>query len=164
MSGQATIEQTLRELGIDPAQPHSGANHGKNHWEATTGPELVIHCPTNGLKIGSVRQATKSDYEATSALAAKTWETWRSVPAPARGEIVRQLGDELRRLKEPLGRLVSLEAGKVTSEGLGEVQEMIDICDFAVGLARTVGGCTMPSEVNKEGGGEIINFNTNIYY
>ena len=91
-------------------------------------------------------QATASDYETVVRRAEETFTRWRMVPAPKRGEVVRQLGEELRRNKEALGRLVSLEAGKILSEGLGEVQEMIDVCDFAVGLSRQLYGLSMHSE------------------
>ncbi len=110
------------------------------------GPVLVSHSPTTGDPIARVVQATAGTYEQIVAGAADTFRTWREVPAPRRGQVVRDLGDALRELKEPLGDLVSLEMGKIRAEGHGEVQEMIDICDFAVGLSRQLYGLTMASE------------------
>ncbi len=102
--------------------------------------------PATGELLGRVRQATRADYETVVARATAAFAKWRLVPAPQRGEIVRQIGEELRRWKEPLGRLVTLEMGKLLTEGRGEVQEMIDIADFAVGLSRQLYGLTMHSE------------------
>jgi aldehyde dehydrogenase (NAD+) len=133
---------SLATLGVRPRNP--GACTGT--WIETTGPELVSHNPANEEPIAAVAQATADDYETVVRAAAVSFESWRMVPAPRRGEVVRQLGEELRRHKEPLGRLVSLEMGKVLSEGLGEVQEMIDVCDFAVGLSRQLYGMTTHSE------------------
>ncbi len=102
--------------------------------------------PVDGEFIGSVSQTTKEQYEAVIEKAQEAFKIWREVPAPKRGEIVRQYGDALRKYKDPLGRLVSYEMGKSLQEGWGEVQEMIDICDFAVGLSRQLYGLTMHSE------------------
>jgi aldehyde dehydrogenase (NAD+) len=132
----------LEQLGVRAS--HSGACDG--NWLETRGPALVSHNPATERPIAEVRQATLDDYERVMSSAVTAFEGWRMLPAPKRGEIVRQLGDELRRQKEPLGRLVSLEMGKILSEGLGEVQEMIDVCDFAVGLSRQLYGLTMHSE------------------
>jgi len=132
----------LDALGLRAQNP--GACHGP--WIETRGPELVSANPATGEPIASVAQAKGDDYERVVAAAQAAWAGWRMVPAPQRGEIVRQLGEELRKHKEPLGRLVSLEMGKVLSEGLGEVQEMIDVCDFAVGLSRQLYGMTTHSE------------------
>jgi aldehyde dehydrogenase (NAD+) len=96
--------------------------------------------------IGKIKTASRDDYEMIIAQASKAFLEWRKIPAPKRGEVVRQIGDELRRNKESLGMLVSYEMGKSLQEGLGEVQEMIDICDFAVGLSRQLYGLTMHSE------------------
>ena len=137
-----TLPRLLEQLGLDAVNP--GACTGR--WLDTRGPELPSVNPTTGEEIARVRQASAEDYEAVVAASVSAFETWRMVPAPRRGEVVRQLGDELRAQKEPLGRLVSLEMGKVLSEGLGEVQEMIDVCDFAVGLSRQLYGNTMHSE------------------
>ncbi len=107
---------------------------------------LACHSPVDGALIGHVTPATGADIEAAIAASAEAFRSWRLVPGPKRGELVRLFGEELRRAKEPLGRLVTLEAGKILSEGLGEVQEMIDICDFAVGLSRQLYGLTMTTE------------------
>ncbi|HJS40024.1 MAG TPA: aldehyde dehydrogenase family protein, partial [Sphingomicrobium sp.] len=102
--------------------------------------------PIDGQVIGKVAPASAADVEAACAHAQDAFLKWRLVPPPRRGELVRLLGEELRAAKEPLARLVTLEAGKIVSEGLGEVQEMIDICDFAVGLSRQLYGLTIASE------------------
>ncbi|PID58967.1 MAG: aldehyde dehydrogenase family protein [Ignavibacteriae bacterium] len=116
-------------------------------WNTTKSEgKLDIHSPVDGKLIASVYQASKADYEKVVKVAHKAFLEWRNVPAPKRGEIVRQIGDKLRKYKEPLGRLVSYEMGKSLQEGLGEVQEMIDICDFAVGQSRQLYGYTMKSE------------------
>jgi aldehyde dehydrogenase (NAD+) len=107
---------------------------------------VAVRSPIDGAEIGQVAWRTPADVSAAVARAAETFEAWRAVPAPRRGELVRLLGDELRRAKDDLGLLVSIEAGKIRSEGLGEVQEMIDICDFATGLSRQLYGLTLPSE------------------
>src|SRR5687768_3553817 len=99
--------------------------------------------PVDGNLIGAVSTTTPKEYEKVIRTASKAFETWRLIPAPKRGEIVRQYGDALRRNKDALGRLVSYEMGKSLQEGWGEVQEMIDICDFAVGLSRQLYGLTM---------------------
>jgi aldehyde dehydrogenase (NAD+) len=132
----------LDALDVRPVNPgaHAGA------WLETTGPELVSENPSDESPLGRVRQATADDYERVAERACESFETWRMVPAPRRGDVVRDLGEELRRHKDALGRLVSLEMGKILSEGLGEVQEMIDVCDFAVGLSRQLYGLTMHSE------------------
>jgi len=139
---EVQVNDVLKALGIESI--NFGASAGS--WMPTKGPELVSENPSNGERIASVRQATADDYEAVARAAHAAFPGWAMTPAPKRGEIVRQIGEELRAHKEPLGRLVSLEAGKVLSEGLGEVQEMIDVCDFAVGLSRQLYGLTMHSE------------------
>jgi len=136
------VREILESLGV--RSENSGASTGT--WIQTRGPELVSTNPASGEPLGMVRQATAEDYEKTMAATAAAFPVWSMTPAPRRGEIVRQLGEELRKNKELLGRLVSLEAGKILSEGLGEVQEMIDVCDFAVGLSRQLYGLTMHSE------------------
>lgn len=110
--------------------------------------ESAIHSysPVDGALIGSVSTTSRAEYDAIIARAAEAFQYWRTIPAPKRGEIVRQYGQALRAKKEALGRLVSYEMGKSLQEGWGEVQEMIDICDFAVGLSRQLYGMTMPSE------------------
>ncbi|MEX2456019.1 MAG: aldehyde dehydrogenase family protein, partial [Balneolaceae bacterium] len=104
------------------------------------------HTPSDGSKIAEVYETTKEEYEKVVTSSQDAFKTWRMTPAPERGEIVRQIGNKLREYKEPLGKLVSYEMGKIYQEGLGEVQEMIDICDFAVGQSRMLYGFTMHSE------------------
>ncbi|KEP70801.1 aldehyde dehydrogenase [Thioclava dalianensis] len=112
----------------------------------TTGGTLCVTTPVDGSEIAQVPTHSVADAEAAIATGVQAFNAWRKVPAPRRGELVRLLGEELRREKENLGRLVSLECGKIYQEGLGEVQEMIDICDFAVGLSRQLYGLTIASE------------------
>jgi len=137
-----TLNGLLPRLGIRDVNP--GAGTGR--WIETKGAELISVNPTTGEPIAKVRQATKADYDEVVKTAQQAFERWRLLPAPGRGEVVRALGNALRERKEDLGRLVSLENGKILSEGLGEVQEMIDICDFAVGLSRQLYGLSMHSE------------------
>ncbi len=138
------ISQVLSVLGIK--EKNFGASTGL-HWRQTTDQgELKISSPATGEPIASVYQASVQDYEAVMAIADDAFKTWRVMPAPKRGEIVRQIGLKLREHKEALGTLVSYEMGKSLQEGLGEVQEMIDICDFAVGQSRQLYGFTMHSE------------------
>ncbi len=115
-------------------------------WLKSNGKFLESYSPVDGTLIGKVRSSTRTEYDALIAKAESAFVQWRAVPAPKRGEIVRQIGEALRRYKEPLGKLVSYEMGKSLQEGLGEVQEMIDICDFAVGLSRQLYGLSMHSE------------------
>ena len=115
-------------------------------WVEAGGPELVSQSPIDGTRLASVKTANEADYERVVKASEEAFRVWRSWPAPKRGEVIRELGNELRRLKEPLGKLVTLEMGKILPEGLGEVQEMIDICDFAVGLSRQLYGLSMHSE------------------
>jgi len=115
-------------------------------WISTRGEPLAPFNPATGEVLARVRQASREDYERVMEEAGQTWLRWRLHPAPKRGEIVREFGDELRRVKDDLGALVTLEMGKILAEGRGEVQEMIDIADFAVGLSRQLYGLTMPSE------------------
>ncbi len=115
-------------------------------WHETGGETVASVSPADGKEIASVRLATLDDYNLVVEKAGEAFLKWRKIPAPARGEIVRQIGLELRKYKEPLGRLVSYEMGKIYQEGQGEVQEMIDICDFAVGQSRQLYGFTMQSE------------------
>ena len=111
-----------------------------------TGGSLTVRSPIDGAEIAHVHQTTAADMPALIARSQTAFRAWREVPAPRRGELVRLLGEELRAAKAELGALVTLEVGKITSEGLGEVQEMIDICDFAVGLSRQLYGLTIASE------------------
>jgi aldehyde dehydrogenase (NAD+) len=135
----------LKELGIEGVNP--GACSGPGQWATTEGRDLVASInPTTGEEIAKVAQASEADYEAVMAVAAEAFKEWRMIPAPRRGLIVRDLGEALRAKKDPLGKLVALEMGKIVHEGRGEVQEMIDICDFALGLSRQLYGLTMHSE------------------
>jgi aldehyde dehydrogenase (NAD+) len=143
MNNTYGIQQVLKDLGIGAVNP--GLCTGTK-WIDTAGDVLTSYSPVNGSAIAGVKQCTRNDYEQLVGKAAETFRAWRMVPAPKRGEIVRLIGMELRKYKEPLGRLVSWEMGKIYQEGLGEVQEMIDICDFAVGLSRQLYGLTMHSE------------------
>ena len=139
------ITSLLNRLGLQPASP--GAWSGSHGWSSAREAALInVRNPADGTVIAQVRPATEEDYEHVIASAAQTAPLWREVPAPRRGETVRLLGDELRRCKHDLGTLVSLENGKILAEGLGEVQEMIDIADFAVGQSRMLYGLTMHSE------------------
>ncbi|BBD38882.1 aldehyde dehydrogenase [Aminobacter sp. Y103A] len=113
---------------------------------AFTGGDLIVRSPVTGDQIGALRSISSAEAEAAIARADNAFKSWRNVPAPKRGELVRLLGEELRAAKADLGRLVSIEVGKIPSEGLGEVQEMIDICDFAVGLSRQLYGLTIATE------------------
>ena len=137
------IQDVLRQLGISGA---SGAASTGRQWQGTSGRQHTVVSPADGKTIGTVHLATVADYEAVVAVAEAAFAGWRLKPAPQRGEIVRQIGEQLRHHKEALGKLVSYEMGKILQEGLGEVQEMIDICDFAVGLSRQLHGFTMHSE------------------
>ncbi len=139
------MKALLSKLGIKEVNP--GACLGPDEWiKDPKGKELVSYNPTTGEPIASVVQVTEEVYEKTAGGAQEAFKTWREIPGPKRGELVRDLGNALREYKEPLGDLVSLEMGKIRAEGHGEVQEMIDICDFAVGLSRQLYGLTMQSE------------------
>lgn len=138
-----SIKEVLDELGIQAV--NSGASTG-THWFNTRGEKIDSFSPVDAQLIASVNSATPAEYEACILKAQEAFKEWRLMPAPKRGEIVRQLGQKLRVYKEPLGKLVSYEMGKSYQEGLGEVQEMIDICDFAVGLSRQLNGSTLQSE------------------
>jgi len=137
------ITEILSTLGVEPI--NSGASTGQN-WLSTSGSKLGSYSPVNGKLIAEVNMASAADYEKVIGQAQEAFKVWRTTPAPQRGEIVRQFGEELRKYKQELGTLVSYEMGKSLQEGLGEVQEMIDICDFAVGLSRQLYGLTMHSE------------------
>ncbi len=138
----SSVSRILDSLGIE-AENH-GAFDGE--WIHTHGERMESINPTTGEPIAAVRMATHEDYERVAAVTVEAFREWRTWPAPRRGEIVRQLGEELRHHKEELGQLVTLEMGKILSEGRGEVQEMIDMADFAVGLSRQLYGLTMHSE------------------
>ncbi|TPV35049.1 aldehyde dehydrogenase family protein [Paucihalobacter ruber] len=136
------IQETLNKLGI--LAVNNGTSTGSNWF--SNGEEITSNSPVDGAIIAKVKTTSKEDYEKVMQAATSAFLDWRLKPAPQRGEIVRQFGQKLRELKEPLGKLVSYEMGKSYQEGLGEVQEMIDICDFAVGLSRQLHGFTMHSE------------------
>lgn len=135
----------LEKLGLETSS--SGACFGQHGWCGTDdGEKLVSYNPTTNEPIGTVIQADEGAYETVLAKATETFATWRQTPAPLRGQLVRDLGNALREKQEPLGELIALEMGKIRLEGIGEVQEMIDICDLAVGLSRQLFGKTMHSE------------------
>jgi len=136
------IEKALEQLGVKDI--NEGTSTGSKWF--SNGEIIESYSPVDGKLIGKVKTTSQEDFEAMMQTATKAFKTWRVKPAPQRGEIVRQFGEKLRELKEPLGKLVSYEMGKSYQEGLGEVQEMIDICDFAVGLSRQLDGSTMHSE------------------
>jgi aldehyde dehydrogenase (NAD+) len=139
------MKSLLDKLGIQEVNP--GACTGPDSWISDpAGKELVSHNPTTGEPLARIAQASPATYEKVVSTAQTAFQAWRTIPAPQRGLVVRDLADALRELKEPLGDLVSLEMGKIRPEGQGEVQEMIDICDFAVGLSRQLYGLTMQSE------------------
>ena len=126
------VSATLKALGISAEDVSRG--------------DIVVKSPIDGAEIGRVRSDSAAEVDAKIAASVVAFEVWRNVPAPRRGELIRLFGEELRANKEALGRLVTIEAGKIFQEGLGEVQEMIDICDFAVGLSRQLYGLTIASE------------------
>jgi aldehyde dehydrogenase (NAD+) len=139
------MKSLLEKLNIQPV--NAGTCVGPDGWLMDkNGKELVSYNPATGEALASVVQATPETYEKVMAGAQETFLKWRMVPAPKRGEVVRDLGNALREFKEPLGDLVTVEMGKIRAEGHGEVQEMIDICDMAVGQSRMLYGLSMHSE------------------
>ncbi|NQX40901.1 aldehyde dehydrogenase (NAD+) [Pedobacter steynii] len=138
------IQEVLHRLRINPT--NSGTSTGNDWLKEESTPAITSYSPVNGLAIAEVQSAGAQSFEHVMKTAEQAFVFWRNVPAPKRGDIVRQFGDELRKHKQDLGTLVSYEMGKSLQEGLGEVQEMIDICDFAVGLSRQLYGLTMHSE------------------
>ncbi|MFK5878280.1 MAG: aldehyde dehydrogenase family protein [Flavobacteriaceae bacterium] len=136
------ITESLKLLGIEAS--NYGVSTGLNNFGS--GEVIESYSPVDGKLIAKVTTASEEDYQKVMESATAAFQTFRTMPAPQRGEIVRQFGNKLRELKEPLGKLVSYEMGKSLQEGYGEVQEMIDICDFAVGLSRQLNGQTIPSE------------------
>lgn len=139
---QFGMTEALEILGVKAI--NEGTSTGNNHF--SNGDIIESYSPVDGQLIGKVKTTTAADYEKVMQTATEAFKTFRLMPAPKRGEIVRQFGEKLRKYKEPLGKLVSYEMGKSLQEGYGEVQEMIDICDFAVGLSRQLHGLTMHSE------------------
>ncbi len=145
MSRETHMKAVFDELGIKPV--NSGACWGTQGWSPIAGREMITsYNPATGEALAQVAQASAEDYETVMAKATEAFRKWRTVPAPVRGLMVRDLGDELRKYKDALGKLVTLEMGKIIQEGWGEVQEMIDICDFAVGQSRMLYGNSMHSE------------------
>ena len=142
VSAKFGIKEALQQLGIKDL--NHGTSTGSNNFGS--GETISSYSPTDGSLIGKVTTTTRADYDKVMDAATSAFKTFRTMPAPQRGEIVRQFGNKLREYKEPLGKLVSYEMGKSLQEGYGEVQEMIDICDFAVGLSRSLNGLTIPSE------------------
>ena len=136
------IQEALTLLGLKDI--NEGTSTGSHNF--SNGEIIESYSPVDGKLIGKVKSTTKEDYEKVMSAATEAFLFFRNMPAPQRGEIVRKFGNKLRDLKEPLGKLVSYEMGKSLQEGYGEVQEMIDICDFAVGLSRQLNGQTIPSE------------------
>lgn len=137
----------LSHFGISTSACNPASSYGTLDWlEGNAGAPLTSVNPCNEEKLASVATTTRQDFEALISVASRTFKMWREVPAPKRGEAIRMLGEELRKEKNMLAELVSLEMGKILPEALGEVQEMIDMCDFAVGLSRQLYGLTMHSE------------------
>ncbi|HMN06437.1 MAG TPA: aldehyde dehydrogenase family protein [Flavobacteriales bacterium] len=143
LTSPSRVADLLKQWNI--TEENSGVSTGKN-WLKGEGDKLVSVSPVDAAEIATVRGASRAEYDKAVAAAQKAFIEWRKWPAPKRGEVVRQFGEELRKHKAELGKLVSYEMGKSYQEGLGEVQEMIDICDFAVGLSRQLHGLTMHSE------------------
>jgi aldehyde dehydrogenase (NAD+) len=139
---QFGMKAALAQLGVKAI--NEGTSTGQQNF--SNGTLLESYSPVDGQLIGKVKQSTPEDYERAMQAATAAFKTFKLIPAPQRGELVRQFGEKLRKHKEALGKLVSYEMGKSLQEGYGEVQEMIDICDFAVGLSRQLHGLTMHSE------------------
>ena len=138
------MNNVLAKLGLE--SDNVGACSGPDNWLNLGGEWITSLNPFNGEPIARVQCTNSGSYESIVLQAGVSFRHWRTMPAPKRGDLVRDLGESLRRLKEPLGELISLETGKIKAEGVGEVQEMIDICDFAVGLSRQLYGLTIASE------------------
>jgi len=135
----------LQALGLGELNP--GTWSGSHGWSRQdSGPLIDSINPSTGQRLAQVRGATAEDYERVMTAAVAAAAAWRQVPAPKRGEVVRLMGEELRQHKDALGSLIAMENGKIKAEGDGEVQEMIDIADFAVGQSRMLYGLTMHSE------------------
>jgi aldehyde dehydrogenase (NAD+) len=138
------MKDFLKTLGIKEIS--KGTSTGQKFTGSVESGDITSYTPIDGSEIASVSVTTLEEYNQVADKAVEAFQSWRMTPAPKRGEIVRQIGNELRKYKDPLGRLVTFEMGKIYQEGLGEVQEMIDICDFAVGQSRMLYGKTMHSE------------------
>ncbi len=139
-----SVSELINHFSLN--NPNVSASDGIQFYTNPSGEKREVYSPIDGQKLGEINYADATVYHDLINKAHKAFEVWRKVPAPKRGEIIRQYGDALRQHKNELGALVSLEMGKILQEGLGEVQEMIDICDFAVGLSRQLNGLTMHSE------------------
>lgn len=139
---ESTRTAILEKLGV--GEENKGSSTGKQWF--SSGDWIDVHSPVDGTIMSKIQTTSKEDYEKIISSATKAFKEWKQIPAPQRGEIVRQFADQLRKNKTALGELVSYEMGKSFQEGLGEVQEMIDICDFAVGLSRQLHGLSMHSE------------------
>ena len=139
----ANIKEVLKRLGIE--EVNKGVSTGQE-WMETKGAVTSSYSPIDGKEIAKVQNGTLEDYEMVIKKAQEAYKVWKKVPAPIRGEVVRKIGIALRENKEDLGALVTLEMGKIYQEGLGEVQEMIDICDFALGQSRLINGANLQSE------------------
>lgn len=139
------IKSVMKALGIRKIN-HGASLGGLKGWLKTSGKRLVSYSPINGEPLATIIQASGTDYETILTKAGQSFDRFKQIPAPKRGEIVREIADAIRRNKEPLGALITFETGKIIAEGLGEVQEMIDIADFSVGLSRQLYGLTMHSE------------------
>ena len=131
----------LHELGL--TEENLGVYHGQ--WTGS-GPIHQAICPADGRVIAQIRTGSQEDYDLAATASSTAWEKWADIPAPHRGEMIRLIGEAFRAKKSQLGKLVSLEMGKIQTEGEGEVQEVIDVCDFAVGLSRSFSGSVIPSE------------------
>jgi len=138
------VRALLKKLEIQSV--NRGACTGFDQWPEVSGKELVSHDPTTGEPLAKVIQCDAATYDSIVEKSVQAFHSWKNVPAPKRGLLVRDLGNALREVQEPLGELIAVEMGKIRAEGVGEVQEMIDICDFAVGLSRQLYGLTMQSE------------------
>jgi aldehyde dehydrogenase (NAD+) len=138
------MKNLLQKLNLQ--EINSGTCTGPDGWLETGGKPFVSYNPTTGEAIGQVIATTSDGYDTVVRAAQDAFQTWRETPAPQRGLLVRDLGNLLREYQQPLGELISLEMGKIKAEGVGEVQEMVDICDFALGLSRQLYGLTMHSE------------------
>lgn len=139
------MQELLGKLGIKDVN-YGATTGGSNSWITTKGKELVSYSPIDGKPIAKIIQATSEDYETIVKKAQEAFKKWRMIPAPQRGQVIREIGERLREFKDPLGELITLEMGKIKEEGLGEVQEMIDIADFALGISRQLYGLTIASE------------------
>ncbi len=138
------MQALLNKLELQAVNP--GTFAGSAGWLDTGGEVITSYNPSNGEPIATVVQATPEGFQQVVSQSETSFQMWRTIPAPKRGLVVRDLGNAVRELVQPLGELISLEMGKIRAEGIGEVQEMIDICDFATGLSRQLYGLTMHSE------------------